>query len=394
MVRANLTDRGLRSLSTDRLQEDYWDVKLPGFGVRITRQGRKTFVLRYRANGRKRRISIGTYPIWSLADARKEARQLLAATAKGGDPQRARKAELAAESFEELAHEYIERHAKRRKKSWKEDQRKLDKDLLPEWAKRKAKDITRRDVFRVLDKIVERGSPSQANRTLALISKIFNFGIDEEILEANPAQRVRKPAKEKSRDRVLKEEEIRALWQALDAEEPVVAGTYRLRLLTAQRGIEVLSMRWSDIDGEWWTIPAAVSKNGLPHRVPLSPQALAILQQLKPLTGSSEWVFESPKKPGTHITAVRKATVRLASGAAVDFTAHDLRRTAATYMATMGVSRLTIAKILNHAERSVTAIYDRASYDAEKRLALMRWGKKVELIQRPRDELAPIVPIR
>jgi len=104
------------------------------------------------------------------------------------------------------------------------------------------------------------------------------FGIEREAVETNPAQRVKPPTRERSQDRVLKDEEIRAVWQALDDENPVVAGTYKLRLLTAQRGIEVLSMRWSDIDGEWWTIPAEVSKNALPHRVPLSPQALAVLE--------------------------------------------------------------------------------------------------------------------
>ena len=147
-------------------------------------------------------------------------------------------------------------------------------------------------------------------------------------------------------------------------------------------------------DGEWWTIPAEVSKNALPHRVPLSPQALAVLDSLRPLTGDADWVFESPKKPGSHIIAVRKATLRIASKAGVDFTAHDLRRTAATHMASMGVSRLTISKILNHVERGVTAIYDRASYDAEKKRALLLWGERVERITSGKDELAPVVPIR
>jgi len=394
MARVHLTHRALRSLSTDRLQEDFWDDLLAGFGVRIASSGRKTFVLRYRANGRKRRISIGTYPPWSLADARDKAKEILGQTAKGEDPQAAHKRERAAETFGELAADYLERHAKRRKKSWKEDQRKIDIELLPAWKTRKAKDVSRRDVIRLVEGIVERGSPVSANRTLALISKIFNFGIEQEAVETNPAQRVKPPTREKSRDRVLKENEIQALWRALDDEHPVVAGTFKLRLLTAQRGIEVLSMRWSDIDGEWWTIPAEASKNALPHRVPLSPQALAILEQLRPLTGDSEWVFTSPKKPGFHIIAVRKATLRIAAKAGVEFTAHDLRRTAATHMASMGVSRLTISKILNHVERGITAIYDRASYDAEKRRALLRWGEKVERIGSGSRELAGVVPIR
>ncbi len=123
MARVHLTHRALRSLSTDRLQEDFWDDLLTGFGVRIAGSGRKTFVLRYRANGRKRRISIGTYPPWSLADARDKAKEILGQAAKGEDPQAAHKRELAAETFGELAEEYLERYAKRRKKSWKEDQR-------------------------------------------------------------------------------------------------------------------------------------------------------------------------------------------------------------------------------------------------------------------------------
>ncbi len=115
---------------------------------------------------------------------------------------------------------------------------------------------------------------------------------------------------------------------------------------------------------------------------------------MRPLTGGSEWVFDSPKKPGSHIVAVRKATLRIASKTGVEFTAHDLRRTAATHMASMGVSRLTISKILNHVERGITAVYDRASYDAEKRRALLRWGEKVERIGSGSEELASVVPIR
>ena len=135
-------------------------------------------------------------------------------------------------------------------------------------------------------------------------------------------------------------------------------------------------------------------ENGLPHRVPLSPQALAVLELLRPLSGDSAWVFDSPKKPGTHIFAIRKAAVRIAERARVEFTAHDLRRTAATHMASMGVSRLTISKILNHVERGITAIYDRASYDAEKKRALLRWGEKVDRIASRTSRLAPVVPIR
>jgi integrase len=302
--------------------------------------------------------------------------------ARGSDPQERKQAERRAESFGDLAADYLERYAKRYKETWREDQRKLETDILPYWQDRRAKGIKRKDVVQILERIVERGSPVAANRTLALISRIFNFGVDEEIVDYNPAQRVRPPHRETARERVLTGSEIRRIWEALEEMHPVMASTFKLRLLTAQRGVEVLSMRWLDLDGEWWTISGEVTKNGLAHRVPLSPQALAVIDRLRPLTEGSEWVFASPKKPQAHIVAVRKGCLRLCEETGCHFTPHDLRRTAASHMTSMGISRLVVSKILNHVEQGITAVYDRHSYDGEKREALLRWGGRVEELVR------------
>ncbi len=167
---------------------------------------------------------------------------------------------------------------------------------------------------------------------------------------------------------------------ALDDEHSVMAATFRMRLLTAQRGSEVLTMRWASIDGDWWTIPAKVANNGLTHRVPLAPQAHALLDELRLLTGHSEWVFASPRREGPHITAVQKAAARIAKRADIQFVPHDLRRTAASLMTLMGISRLVVSKILNHVESGITAVYDRHSYDAEKRQALVRWAGRMDEI--------------
>jgi len=118
---------------------------------------------------------------------------------------------------------------------------------------------------------------------------------------------------------VLANEEIRAIWRALDEEEPIMATTFKMRLLTAQRGVEVLKMRWRDVDGDWWTIPAEIAKNGLAHGVPISRQARAVLAELRPKTGFSGWVFESPRQPGAPTAAVQKAAGRIAKAAGVDF---------------------------------------------------------------------------
>jgi integrase len=385
---AHLTDRKVQSLATSSVQEDFWDDRLPGFGVRVTQAGRKTFVVRYRVGTLRRRLSIGLYPALSLAQARDRAKEVLYEVHRGGDPQAERRD---AESFAELAAEYLEKHAKRKKRTWRDDECKINREILPYWKHLKAKEIRRRDVIVLLDRIVERGVPQQANRVKSLISKIFNFGINRGIVEANPAHLLERPAEEHARERVLTESEIRVLWQALDRETLPIRVLFKLRLLTAQRGGEIVSMRWQDVEGGWWTIPGAVAKNGLSHRVPLSVQAQALLEELRPVTGDSEWVFASSVSRGTYMKWASGAAARkLVKTTGIDFVPHDLRRTAASLMTSIGVPRLVVAKILNHVETGVTAVYDRHSYDAEKKQALALWGNKVEAILDQTSETSEI----
>lgn len=382
MSKIKLTHRGIANLTAGKWITDYWDKDLPGFGVRAHPTGRKVFCVRYTGeDGKRRRIKVGDYPAISLADARDKAKGIVGRVASGEDPQAEKVADRESMTFGQLASQYLELHAKRRKRSWQEDERVIRADLLPAWKRSKAKKITRRDISELLDGIVDRGSPIMANRTKALISKIYNFGIGRDLVEYNPCQGVPMPSKSRQRDRVLDEDEICCLWQALDDIAPVMAGTFKMRLLTAQRGVEVLSMRWEQISGAWWTIPAEVAKNGLTHRVPLAPQVLDLLEELRPETGGSVWVFASPTKKGAHLKTITRAAKRIAEAAGLDnFTAHDLRRTAASHMTSMGIPRLVVSKILNHAESGITAVYDRHSYDAEKRKALVQWAGKLETI--------------
>ena len=166
------------------------------------------------------------------------------------------------------------------------------------------------------------------------------------------------------------------------ASAPVSAAAFRLILLTAQRPGEVFRMRWQDIeDAVWWIVPAEVAKNGEANRVYLSPQARAILDDLHPHTGGSGWVLESPLKPGTHLTTIQTANRGILGRTEMrPWSAHDLRRTAASKMRALGVDRLVVQGILNHKDRSVTAVYDRYSLDPEKQRALCDWGRRVEWI--------------
>jgi integrase len=198
---------------------------------------------------------------------------------------------------------------------------------------------------------------------------------------------------------VLSADEIRGLWHGLEAEPAQLASAVRLMLLTGQRRGEVLAMRWEHVNEDagawWWTIPAERAKNGLSHRVPLSPQAVTLVEGLRPSSADQPWVFAG-RKHGQHVTNVERAIDRArARQGLTHFTPHDLRRTAASLMTSLGIPRLTVKKILNHADRDVTAIYDRHSYDSEKRVALEAWGRRVAEIvgraERPAGVVLPLV---
>lgn len=403
MATVEMTARWLERLKPPAAgRDEYLDEKVSGLGLRVSFTGRMVWYVVFRVKGdsKLRRLTLDPFPALGLADARDEGRRVLLAASRGEDPASQKQDAKAAPDFAELAAEYLERHAKKVKRSWQEDERVIGRDLLPAWGRRKAHEITRRDVIKLLDAIADRGAPIQANRTRALISKIFNWAIGRDLVVVNPCNQVRAVAPENQSDRVLTEDEIRAVWRSFGELEPLMAAIFKLRLLTAQRGGEVGAMRWADLDlaSGWWTIPGEVAKNGLSHRVPLSAPSIALLQPLRDAAkrrakqaGKSEkdaenavqeaWVFPSPRGQGArHIANVQKAADRVKASADVAFVPHDLRRTAASYMTGMGISRLVVSKILNHVEQGITRVYDRHSYDAEKRQALDAWGERLTAI--------------
>jgi integrase len=215
---------------------------------------------------------------------------------------------------------------------------------------------------------------------------MFNFAVSRDIVAVSPCLAVSAPAPEQRRDRVLTTDEIRALWHGL-AGAKMAEGTkfaLKLQLVTAQRKVEIVSATWEEIDftDKWWTIPPEKAKNKMAHRVPLSPLALELLQAAKNIVGDSPWIFPSPQTD-RHITpeAVDHAIRRHGlEHLGFTFWVHDLRRSAASHMTGMGISRLVVSKILNHVERGITAVYDRHNYDKEKRQALEAWGRKLQAI--------------
>lgn len=383
---------------------DYFDKQQSGLVLRAGVKT-KTWMCLYRVDGSRklRRIKLGRYPSLKLAEARKRAKEIIVQAEKGQDPGteklKKRNADLSAPTFQTLADIYLTRYAEKHKspKSVSEDKRILKKDLLPAWGGIKAKNIKRRHIIDLIDQVADRG-PVIANRTLALASKIFNVAFERELVDINPCYRIQKPGKEVSRSRVLTEVELKSIWLAFEGLTPKMQNLMKFRMLTAQRGGEVCSMSWSDIDFDEkiWTIPSKFTKNKKLHRVPLSVQALNVLTEIKqfletdnrrlvkrgkqPVT--SDWVFPSTHGSATgYIANIQKAAQAIQKDSQViDLKLHDLRRTAASMMAQMGVSEFEIGKVLNHTNESVTAIYNRHQYDSEKRRALEKWANRLDQI--------------
>lgn len=398
-MRKNLTALLVDSakVGAGKRRSTYWDHKQPGFGLRVTEGGHKSWVVVYRYNGRLRWLTLGTYPPLSLADAREQARKSLADIQKGTDVAEVKQEERRGDTFRELTEQYIAEYAKIKNKpgTLREKERVIKVDLLPSWGHRKAADITRREVIALLDEVAARGARIHANRVLALVSSIFNWAVAKEIVPATPAVRLVKPGHEQSRDRVLEDEEVRKVWRSLESEPPVFANIFRLLLLTGQRRSEVREMPWSELDlnSGWWTIPGERTKNKLTHRVALVGEALAILKSLEAAKGDSEYVFVG--KDGVRpVVGLGKSLKRVVEHSGVASRVHDLRRTLSTNMGRLGVDESVISKVLNHVDKkNVTGIYNRHRYDEEKRMAMMKWDRGLRELLMGRPEPAKVVAI-
>ncbi|MES2252472.1 MAG: tyrosine-type recombinase/integrase [Pseudomonadota bacterium] len=386
------TDKSIQALKPRSERYEVWSDGKDGFGIRVTAKGVKSFIWMYRFEGTSKRLTLGNYPKMSLfeagtvlAEARNNLNQSIDPGLKIITQRRDNRQAILIET---LVVNYLDLHAKPRKRSADEDERILYKDIVPRWGKVKAKDLAKKDVLALLDEIVERGAPIIANRTLACIRKMYNWAISRDILESNPCLFLKAPSREAQRDRVLSKTEIASFWNNLPntSMSPLIKLALKFQLATAQRKGEVLSAKWPDIDiiNKIWIIPSENSKNRIAHRIPLSDLACTILDEIKEHSRESAYLFPSQKPNQT----IRGSSVdhALRNNRALlgieDITPHDLRRSAASHMASVGVNRLVISKILNHIEQSVTSIYDRYSYDAEKKEALDKWGQYLsELIE-------------
>jgi integrase len=417
VAKRDFTDRFLKSIkpAAPGQRPITYDAQIPGFGIRVsehcTDENKGAFVLvtRYPGSTNPAPRRIGDYPAMTLAKAREIAREWREDIRQGVDPkakEEARRRELErmrADTFRAAFETYAEEKLSKLR-TGRPVAAAVRTYAFPNLADRPLKEIKRREVLDML-KGIAKSYPIAANRVSAYVKTFFLWAVNEELIEDSPAASIKRLSEENERDRVLKDWEIRAIWHAC-GELGVFGRAFRFMLVTGQRRTEVGEMTWSEIDRKQsvWSLEKDRTKANRAHLVPLSPLALSILEECPKI---GDYVFSTGRSGrGKHavnakpvpISGWGKAKEQLDVLALKharafaeqegdetpevfpDWRLHDLRRTTATQMGKLGVERLIVGKVLNHAEPGVTRKYDRHDYFAEKKRALERCAQRLQAI--------------
>lgn len=402
MPNQSITVRTVHAIKPDSKRDIYvWDTRLKGFGLRTTPTGAQSFVFQYRVKGGPaRRKTIG--PVgspWTPATARKEAERLLIQVYQGIDPVEAqREAKRKKETLnfraycERFTNLYLKQHWRG---TWERAEYTLRNVVIPRWGTRPIHEITRGDIVKVMDDYSDR--PARRKEIHSVLRKLFNWAVDRQDIEVSPLAGMKAPKAVPARRRVLNDEEIVALWKASEQAGWPWGPFIRMLILTMQRRGEVAEMDWSEIDlsARKWTLPAARAKNDEEHIIPLSDLAMAELERLEQkrsgliftTTGTTPVSGFFKGKAALHdamTTIIRNR--RAESGDDPDtveipnWRLHDIRRTGATNLQSLGVPVEVTEAVLNHisgTRAGVAGIYNRYKYDAEKRTALEAWDAKI-----------------
>jgi integrase len=391
---------------------EYFDETVKGLALRVSSGGHKAWTYHFTLDGRRARVTLGSYPATSLAKARTLATEARGHVEAQKDPRRVFRERIDAQAVtvSDLVERYLKNHARPNFRSAAMIERRLEADVKPEIGAVRLSDLHKRDVNRVIDAIMARGSPAQARIVYQNLRAILRWAVARGDLDHSPMEGMRIPSVEQPRERVLSDDEIRVLWNGLPkalAKSKACQRIIKLCLVTGQRVGEISGMRRDELDlaSNLWSLPGSRTKNGHPHTVPLSALAPSIIEETLAEAGDdSAIVFpcgESSLAPAAAARTIGRANVADAKTAVsrfgiAPFTAHDLRRTTLTGMARLGISPTVLGHVANH--RSVTrggitmAVYNQYSYDREKRQALELWADRLEAIVAGSG--AKVVPIK
>ncbi|PID64350.1 MAG: integrase, partial [Gammaproteobacteria bacterium] len=352
----------------------WWDTELSGFGVRVYPTNKKSFVITYRHNRRKRIKVIGNCDLLTVTQARDKARRDLVGLLDGIDPLDSRDSMRDAMLFSDFAEMYMNRYSKPHNKGWKSDESRIRVHLLPRFGKRTVESITADDVQKMhLEIGYEKENPGNANRIRRMLSSMFTKAEEWGIVpegRKNPAKGKKHGSKgagiedfpEKERDRYVSKEELPTLIAAIEEEDVYARSAIWLYLLTGFRKSELLSAKWEQIDMEQGQFILPDPKNNKPLYHPLSEGAKAVLSGIPRMEGNP-YIFcgRSPGKPLSDIKS-HWSRVRQRTGF-TDLRIHDLRRTMGSWLVQAGNSLYLVGKILNHKDIRTTERYARFAQD-------------------------------
>jgi integrase len=360
--RKRLTDAIVRRLPLPQQGKHITvDTDVPGFGARVTANGARSFILRYTTRaGRERTFTIGDATVWRTTDARDKAKDLRREIEDGGDPLGAIEDERAAPTMLDLIERFRSAHLpKKRPRTASEYEYLIRLHIAPHFgAHTKVRDVLHEDIDALHRKITKSGSPYAANRTTAVLSKMFSLAIKWRMRETNPAKGIEKN-REYHRRRYLSSDELVRLTKALTKHpDKGAADAIRLLLLTGARRGEVLSMRWEDVEDSTWSKPPSSTKQKEHHQVPLSAPALRLLADIrKRQRPRAPFVFPSHGATG-HRVELKKNWALITKAAGIEgLRIHDLRHSYASQLVSGGASLPLIGALLGHSNPATTARY-------------------------------------
>jgi integrase len=379
-----LSVRSVENAKPGTKRREIADGLLPGHYLVVQQSGAKSFVVRYRSGGRTRKLTLGTYPTLDLKTSRERGAQALRAVAEGRDPAQEKRNARLGDTIEAIITQFVELHCRRanRPRTAVETERLLRNHVLSRWRCRFVQDLRRRDVLDLLDAVVADVSPKTGNSVFAALRKMLNWCVERDIIAASPCAGVRKPAQEIARDRVLSDSELVLVWKAAETIGAPFGSLIMLLMLSGQRRDEVAGMRWDELDigARLWTLPPERVKNGERHEVPLSAPAIAIIQAVPRIAGSSYVLTTNGTSPSSGYGKGKRRIDALLPPHTPAWRLHDLRRTVASGMARLGIDLPVIEKVLGHRSGSfagIVGVYQRHRFEDEKRAALEAWGRFV-----------------